>query len=184
MDGAFWSVFESSGNPMLLVDDERRYVAANDAAVALLGIERDRLLQLRLDDISPGEDVDAVWRTFLERGHLTDRWRLETPDGELEVEYSATRDALPGRHLAIILAPAPPPLEPAEANGEQVSGRLSPREREVVRAIAEGHTSPQIATRLYLSPATIETHVRKAMARLGARNRAHLIALALENGEI
>jgi DNA-binding CsgD family transcriptional regulator len=182
MDGEFWSIFERSANPMLLVDDDRRYVAANDAALALLGMARERLLASTLDELSPAEDVETFWRGFRERGSITDRWRLQTPNGELEVEYSATYGALPGRHLAIILAPAPPAID--VENGATARGRLSDRERQVVRAIAEGRTSPQIAQLLYLSPATIETHVRKAMGRLGARNRAHLIALALQAGEI
>src|SRR3712207_2089883 len=157
MDGRFWSVFEGSANPMLLVDDDRRYVAANDAALSLIGIDRERLFEMTLDELSPAEDVEAVWRTFVERGSVTDRWRLQTPNGEVEVEYSATRDVLPGRHLAIILAPAPPAVD--LPNGAPERGRLSDRERQVVQAIADGRTSPQIAALLYLSPATVETHV-------------------------
>jgi DNA-binding CsgD family transcriptional regulator len=61
---------------------------------------------------------------------------------------------------------------------------LTDREREVVQRIAEGDTTGVIAEQLFISPTTVETHVRKAMARLGAKNRAHLIALALSSGEI
>jgi DNA-binding CsgD family transcriptional regulator len=61
---------------------------------------------------------------------------------------------------------------------------LTAREREVVQRIAEGDTTGVIAEQLFISPTTVETHVRKAMARLGAKNRAHLIALALHAGEI
>ena len=45
-------------------------------------------------------------------------------------------------------------------------------------------TTGVIAEQLFISPTTVETHVRKAMTRLGAKNRAHLIALALNSGEI
>jgi DNA-binding CsgD family transcriptional regulator len=61
---------------------------------------------------------------------------------------------------------------------------LTAREREVVQRIAEGDTTGVIAEQLFISPTTVETHVRKAMARLGAKNRPHLIALALDAGEI
>jgi DNA-binding CsgD family transcriptional regulator len=61
---------------------------------------------------------------------------------------------------------------------------LTAREREVVARIAEGDTTGVIAEQLFISPTTVETHVRKAMARLGAKNRAHLIAIALSSGEI
>ena len=61
---------------------------------------------------------------------------------------------------------------------DRIDARLTEREREVVRRIAEGDTTDQVAARLFISRTTVDTHVRKAMARMGARNRAHLIALA------
>jgi len=61
---------------------------------------------------------------------------------------------------------------------------LTAREREVVQRIAHGDTTGVIAEQLFISPTTVETHVRKAMTRMGAKNRAHLIALALTSGEI
>jgi DNA-binding CsgD family transcriptional regulator len=67
---------------------------------------------------------------------------------------------------------------------DRIDARLTEREREVVRRIAEGDTTDQVAVRLFISRTTVDTHVRKAMARMGARNRAHLIALALRAGEI
>ena len=77
-----------------------------------------------------------------------------------------------GHHVSIMVRPpgAPP--------------TLTAREREVVVCIAEGETTEQIAARLFISRTTVDTHVRKAMGRLGAKNRAHLIALALVAGEI
>jgi DNA-binding NarL/FixJ family response regulator len=59
---------------------------------------------------------------------------------------------------------------------------LSPREREVISLLAEGLTGPQIAERLYISPATVRTHVENAMGKLEARTRVHAIAIALRQG--
>src|SRR3954447_13298073 len=184
MDGQFWDIFRASRNAMLLADDERRYVDANDAALALLGIPRDRLTQLRIDDLAaPGRraDVDAIWRDFMERGNQTGEFEMTLPDGRaMEFLYSATANVLPGRHLSIFLTKgngvAPEPVEAGE--------QLTEREREVVREIAEGATTGEVAAKLFISAPTVETHVRKAMGRLGAKNRAHLIALALQRGEI
>ena len=50
--------------------------------------------------------------------------------------------------------------------------------------LADGATDPQIAKRLELSPATVQTHVRNAKAKLGARTRAQAVALVLERGLI
>ena len=56
----------------------------------------------------------------------------------------------------------------------------SVREREVLALLASGATDREIAQLLELSPATVQTHVRNAKAKLGARTRAQAVALALE----
>ena len=59
---------------------------------------------------------------------------------------------------------------------------LTPREREIVRLIALGETTPQICAALFIAPDTVRSHVRNAMAKTGARTRAQLIAIALTDG--
>jgi DNA-binding NarL/FixJ family response regulator len=59
---------------------------------------------------------------------------------------------------------------------------LTQREREVVALLAEGLKGPQIAERLYISPATVRTHVENVMEKLEARTRVHAIAIALRQG--
>jgi DNA-binding NarL/FixJ family response regulator len=59
---------------------------------------------------------------------------------------------------------------------------LTEREREVMGLVAEGLTNADIADRLVVSPATAKTHVNRAMAKLGARDRAQLVVLAYESG--
>lgn len=63
-------------------------------------------------------------------------------------------------------------------------GHLTEREREIVQLLATGLTGEEIAERLELSPETVRTHVRNAMRRLGARTRAHAIALAVRRGDV
>jgi DNA-binding NarL/FixJ family response regulator len=59
---------------------------------------------------------------------------------------------------------------------------LTAREREVVTLIAGGPSNEEIADRLYLSVSTAKTHATRAMAKLGARDRAQLVAIAYESG--
>jgi DNA-binding NarL/FixJ family response regulator len=59
---------------------------------------------------------------------------------------------------------------------------LTDREREVVALVAEGLSNDEIATRLFMSPATAKTHVSRAMGKLRARDRAQLVVLAYESG--
>jgi len=61
---------------------------------------------------------------------------------------------------------------------------LTPRQREVLQAIAEGESTKQIAFRLGLSPKTVETHRAMLMSRLGVREVAGLVRWAIRNGVI
>jgi DNA-binding CsgD family transcriptional regulator len=61
---------------------------------------------------------------------------------------------------------------------------LTKREREILGLLAEGLSGAQIATELVLSPETVRTHVRNAMAKLGASTRSQAVALALKSNEI
>ena len=61
---------------------------------------------------------------------------------------------------------------------------LSPREREILALLSKGLSGEDAAQELHLSPETVRTHVRNAMAKLGASTRVHAVALALQRGEI
>jgi DNA-binding CsgD family transcriptional regulator len=56
---------------------------------------------------------------------------------------------------------------------------LTAREQEVVRQLALGHTSREIAEGMFVSHETVRTHVRNAMSKVQARTRAQLVAIAL-----
>lgn len=59
---------------------------------------------------------------------------------------------------------------------------LTDREREIVAWVATGRSNGEIADALFLSPATVRTHVTRAMTKLDARSRAQLVVLALRAG--
>ncbi|MDN5860018.1 MAG: response regulator transcription factor [Pseudonocardia sp.] len=60
--------------------------------------------------------------------------------------------------------------------------RLTEREADVLRLVVEGLTGRQIATRLVLSPRTVENHVQHTLRKVGVPNRAALVRYAIENG--
>ena len=51
---------------------------------------------------------------------------------------------------------------------------LTPAEREVVQLVVEGLTNPEIASRLFISPRTVQSHLRNAYAKLGVSSRSDL----------
>ena len=59
---------------------------------------------------------------------------------------------------------------------------LTPRELDVVKAAARGLDNTQIAAEMFVSPYTVKTHANRAMAKLGARDRAQLVTFAYRAG--
>ena len=61
---------------------------------------------------------------------------------------------------------------------------LTQREREVLRLLADGLANEEIGKRLFISPETVRTHIRKAMAKLDADTRTQAVAMALRQSLI
>lgn len=62
------------------------------------------------------------------------------------------------------------------------TAQLTERERDVFLAIAQGLSNGEIAEKLFLSESTVKTHVGRVLAKLGARDRVHVVILAYELG--
>jgi len=189
---------------ILVVDDQRRCLEANLAACRLLGLPRRAAVGRTVDDFLTSamrKRLDHVWRAFREGGGHAGPFELSSQAAEAhEVNISVVANVLPGRHLLILSATESQPGEveaprnvqpnarsrPREVNSAPRFGRGGPtsREREVLALLAAGATDEQIAEMLELSPATVQTHVRNAKAKLGARTRAQAVAMALQHGMI
>jgi DNA-binding CsgD family transcriptional regulator/ketosteroid isomerase-like protein len=61
---------------------------------------------------------------------------------------------------------------------------LTEREREVFQLLARGMKGPEIAAELFISPATVRTHIQNGIDRLGARSRVEALMIAVKHGEI
>lgn len=70
----------------------------------------------------------------------------------------------------------------AAAATSAVLDQLTDREREVLELIAKGRSNAEIASELFVSHATVKTHVSRLLMKLDARDRAQLVMLAYETG--
>jgi DNA-binding NarL/FixJ family response regulator len=83
------------------------------------------------------------------------------------------------RRLLERFAPLMPDQQP---DVDDRTGSLTDREREVLLEVARGLSNAEIAGKLYLSEATVKTHVGRILAKLTLRDRVQLVVFAYENG--
>lgn len=74
------------------------------------------------------------------------------------------------------------PGQAAEPKRDPLLDDLTPREQEVLRALAEGLSNAEIAHRFFLSEATVKTHVRRILTKLHLRDRVQAVVYAYETG--
>jgi DNA-binding NarL/FixJ family response regulator len=134
-----------------------------------------RVLILTTFDLD--EYVDAALRAGASGFLLKDSAREQLVDavrvvaaGEALLAPTVTRRLI--EHYARTApAGAPPELE-----------ELTSRELEVLHLVAHGHTNTEIAGELFISEATVKTHVGRVMAKLGLRDRVHAVVFAYDHG--
>jgi two-component system nitrate/nitrite response regulator NarL len=83
-----------------------------------------------------------------------------------------------------VLAPELHAALATEIRGRAANDRpvLTPREQEIMRLTAEGHSAREVAGRLYVSPGTVKTHLQNVYEKLGVSERAAAVAEAMRRG--
>jgi len=113
--------------------------------------------------------------------------------GDAQLDPSVQRrllDALAsGQRLAVAGQPAPPnPATSSPATGSAGAapdahpGELTPREAEVLRHIAAGLSNTEIAAALFVTEATVKTHINHIFTKTSLRDRAQLVRYAYQHG--
>lgn len=100
--------------------------------------------------------------------------------GQVLLQASSVAQLLAGLHAQEPSAPSAPNVTLHSAEIEKLG--LTARELEVVRLIAQGHSNTEIAENLFVSDATVKTHINHIFSKLGARDRAQVIVKARQLG--
>jgi PAS domain S-box-containing protein len=190
----FRSAFDAAPVGMALVSvPDGRLLQVNRALCALTGYTSDHLVGATIEDITHPDDyapnMDLVHRLLageLERYELEKRyvrkdgeivWGLLSAsvvrgdDGQPLYLVGQVQDITARKQIELAAA--------AFRARNPGASSLSPREREVLACLARGMTSGDAAAELRISVETVETHVRRAMAKLGAKTRTQAVASAL-----
>ena len=189
-DDLYRAAFEQAANPILLADDDGRYVAANEAAAEMFGVARERLIGMRVTDfVQPAQhtETEQIWSAFLTRRGQVGRFTVHRPDGEQRtLQYHAVTNIRPGLHLSVLLDVTDGVR--AERERRESEARLEELVHELhqERAMREGFVAAlthDLRTPLQAAKLLVERLVRKTSAdaevqRLCGRLHANLDRLA------
>ena len=98
----------------------------------------------------------------------------------LQLNFSATANLETGMHLWLLASAGTPERKQAPSAADDPGAPISPRELEVLRLVALGLANVEIGNQLDISSETVRNHVRNAREKLGARTKAHAVALAFQ----
>lgn len=158
-------------------------------------------------DLAPEAFVRSeYYRTFFRKNHIVDELGLLVPDGpsdaaERWIVVSLARDLTKPRFgaaeiaaVAGLFATLAAAIRRHWGSGETGAparlddrlesfgaGRLSPREREILLLVLQGHSTPSAAALLGISEGTVKVHRHHAYARLGIASQAELFSLAMRH---
>jgi DNA-binding NarL/FixJ family response regulator len=167
--------------------DALAQIEANQPRVALMDVRMPRLSGIEVAQqaavVAPNTSI-LFYTAYGDRALLSEALDVGArgfvlkeaplPDLVRAVERVAAGEAYVDPVLAGVLVSAQTETVPS----------LTQREREVLRLLADGLANDEIGKRLFISPETVRTHVRKAMAKLEADTRTQAVATALRQSLI
>ena len=154
---------------------------------------RERLPAARVLVLTTYADEDAIVPALRAgaRGYLTkdaSAEQIETAIRAVHAGQTHLDPAVQERLVAAVISrppdpsPGPGPGDQGSPGGRKLPDGLTTREAEVLTLLASGLSNPEIAQRLYLSHATVKTHINRIFAKTGARDRAQAVRYAYQHG--
>jgi DNA-binding NarL/FixJ family response regulator len=188
-DGAEAVRLAEAHRPDVVLMDLRMPDLDGIAATAQL---RERLPAARVLVLTTYADEDAIVPALRAgaRGYLTkdaSAEQIEAAIRDVHAGQTHLDPAVQERLVAAVISqpPSPDPADPAGAGSgpsQKPPDGLTTREAEVLALLASGLSNTEIAQRLYLSHATVKTHINRIFAKTGARDRAQAVRYAYQHG--
>ena len=155
--------------------------------IAATGLLRNRLPAARVLVLTTYADQDAIVPALRAgaRGYLTKDASAEQIEAAIRAVHAGQTyldPAVQERLVAAVVSRPPPPDPAGPGAGRQPPDGLTTREAEVLALLASGLSNAEIAQRLYLSHATVKTHINRIFAKTGARDRAQAVRYAYQHG--
>jgi len=185
-DGAEAVRLAEEHRPDVVLMDLRMPVTDGIAATADL---RQRLPSTRVLVLTTYADEDAIVPALQAgaRGYLTKDASAEQIEAAIRAVHAGQTHLDPAVQERLVTAVlSHTPATPAGSAGPGLEGRppggLTAREAEVLTLLAAGLSNAEIGQRLYLSHATVKTHINRIFAKTGARDRAQAVRYAYQHG--
>ena len=190
----FRGAFDGAAIGMAMVAPDGRWLRVNDALTRLLGYSREELLDRTFQDLTHPDDLERdleaardVLVGQISWYHMEKRYIRKDGTllwGLLAVSLVRSSDGEPAYFVSQIsditaAKQAEATQLTALAELPDHAGKLSPREQEVLRLLAIGKITSEVSELLGICEETVQTLVKRAMKKLGARNRTHAVAKAI-----
>ena len=178
-DGAEAVHLAETHRPDVILMDLRMPDLDGIAATAQL---RERLPAARVLVLTTYADEDAIVPALRAgaKGYLTKDASAEQIEAAVRAVHAGQTHLDPAVQERLVAAVTRPP-DPADLAAKPPDG-LTTREAEVLALLASGLSNAEIAQRLYLSHATVKTHINRIFAKTGVRDRAQAVRYAYQHG--
>jgi DNA-binding NarL/FixJ family response regulator len=185
-DGAEAVRLAEAQQPDVILMDLRMPDLDGIAATAQL---RERLPATRVLVLTTYAEEDSIVPALQAgaRGYLTKDASAEQIETAIRAVHAGQTHLDPAVQERLIAAVVSRPPAPADPGSPDPSDRKPPdgltiREAEVLSLMASGLSNAEIAQRLYLSHATVKTHINRIFAKTGVRDRAQAVRYAYQHG--
>ena len=154
--------------------------------IAATGLLRERLPAARVLVLTTYADQDAIVPALRAgaRGYLTKDASAEQIEAAIHAVHAGQTylDPAVQERLVAAVVSQPAGTAPGPEAGPKLPDGLTAREAEVLTLLASGLSNAEIAGRLFLSNATVKTHINRIFAKTGARDRAQAVRYAYQHG--